>query len=168
VEPGSYDFECALTRSGHVTRTATGLLPGDPQRTYLARLRVRGVVEKHAYEGGTPGPAQWYAGGTAAADGWNTYELAVDGTTTHYFLNAADYPEAERNSHIRVFALDYTVEIPVAGGSFLDLTGDTADIKEIKGSQLNGGSGELPGVPPATRDGQFLQVDCLATSTTDG
>lgn len=132
-------------------------LGGATGATYRVTLRFRGVVETKAYTGGTT-TGFFNAGGVAAEDGFNVYELAVSDPPQSYFLNAGESGVAY------VFGLDYTATVPMAAGATVTLTAAAVDGVEHKNLDENAAPIVVAGVAPApdAYDGQFVQMDVEA------
>jgi len=132
-------------------------LGGVTGTTYRVTLRFRGVVEGKTYEGGTTFD-HFNAGGTAADDTFNVYELAVSEPPQSFYLNAGMSGVGSS------FAIDYTATLEVAAGASVTLTATAVDGVEHKNLDDNDSPIVVPEITPAPApyDGQFIQMDVVS------
>ena len=128
---------------------------GETGKTYKVTLRFRGVVEPMMYKNGKMDGDYFYVGGEPNNRTYNIYKIDVASPKSHYFLNRQD-----RVGH-RIFTIDYTKTVEIAGGSEITLSGDGQNGKLISNfAQL-----VVPEVAPAPKPyhGQFIQIDVVKT-----
>src|SRR5208283_2700732 len=90
---------------------------------YAATLHVRGLVEEKGYTNGT-GSGFFNVGGKPYSDTSDIFSITVSKPSQTYYLNAgagAQFP----------VALDYSAQIPIAGGAQVTLSADTIDGSEV-------------------------------------
>jgi hypothetical protein len=148
---------CALLASTAVT------VFGDPAVLYQVQIRFRGVVEEKSYTGGTPvGGTRFLIGGAPVLDTYNVYSLQVSNPPATYYLNNG------ASGQTRCYGIDYTVTVPMYGGSTLTLNVDSRDSIEISNNQDGSGGSpySVPGltIPQQPIDGQFVQMDVLSAT----
>jgi hypothetical protein len=133
---------------------------GAAGKLYAATLRLRGVVETKAYDGGSNDGAYFQIGGTPVMDTWNVYRLVVASPNQTYYLNRGTTGLG------RAWAIDYEAAVPIQGGSALTLDSEAFDMHEINNVDDQGNPIVIPGIPPAPApyDGQFIQVDVVSAS----
>lgn len=139
----------------------TTTMNGDPSIVYDVTLRFRGFVEHKVYIGGSwPNPTKpFYVGGgpnDALWYGVNEYSLHIYNPNQTYWLNFNPVG-------LTVGADDYTVTIPIRGGSLVELVWRSKDNLEA----TNPGT-VVPGVPPdpLPYPGQFIQMDVISVVPT--
>ena len=122
---------------------------------YDVTIRVRGVVEPKNFTGGTVEHQHFQIGGTPDVNNYNFYSLNVSDPAQDYTVNRHE----TKVGHF-LFAIDYTVTIPVRGGA--TVTMGAYDDNDI--SIANHQNVVAPEIPPAPApfDGQFFQIDVLA------
>jgi hypothetical protein len=132
-------------------------LGGKPDVVYDVTIRVRGVVEPKNFTGGTVEHEHFQAGGTPDVDHYNFYSLKVSEPAQDYTVNR----HQQKVGHF-LFAIDYTVTIPIRGGA--TVTMGEYDDNDI--SIANHQNIVVPAVPPAPApfDGQFFQIDVVAAT----
>jgi hypothetical protein len=130
---------------------------GAPGVVHDVTIRVRGVVEPKNFTGGTVEHEHFQIGGTPDVDHYNFYSLKISDPAESYTVNRSD----KKVGHF-LFAVDYTVTIPIRGGA--TVTVGAYDDNDI--SIANHQNIVVPEIPPApaTFDGQFFQVDVLAVA----
>jgi hypothetical protein len=124
---------------------------GQPGKRYKVTIRVRGVVEPMMYKDGQMDGDYFYIGGTPNNATYNIYQLTVSAPESHYFFNRQD-----TIGH-RIFTIDYTKTIEIAGGATLTFHGDGQNGRMI----TNFLKLVVPEVPPAPKpyNGQFIQLN---------
>jgi hypothetical protein len=132
---------------------------GTTGTTYQVKIHIRGVTEPTHIMGGTPGtPVNFVTGGSAYADSVNEgqyqqWRLTTTVPNQHYYLNVY----TEGLSHI-VKLLDFTVTIPIGGGSIVTLDVHDGNAHEISNT-VNNPPLAPTGVPGSMNSGQFVQID---------
>ena len=167
VPPISLITPQIYTCGGVTTTTVT--IPGDPNTTFNVTLRLRGVVEQKTITGGvlvagTVGATTlgMMLGGTPAGDSRNVISLAVSNPSQTYYLNNGT------SGVFIVYAIDYTVTIPMVGGSTITLKIDSVDNQELINAASTGGPLTIPGISTPTPQpyaGQFVTMNVVAIST---
>lgn len=130
---------------------------GAPGVIHDVTLRVRGVVEPKNFTGGTVEHDHFQIGGTPDVDHYNFYSLKVSDPAESYTVNRSD----KKVGHF-LFAIDYTVTVPIRGGATVTLGAyDDNDISIANHQKI-----VVPEIPPAPApfDGQFFQIDVLAVA----
>jgi len=125
---------------------------GRKDTLYDVTLHVRGVVEPKNFTGGTVQFDHFQTDGTAVKNDYNFYSLHVSDPEATYTFNRNE----EKVGHY-VFAIDYSVRIPVRGGAIVTMGAyDSNDVAIANHQHL-----VVNGVPPAPApfDGQFFQLD---------
>jgi hypothetical protein len=130
---------------------------GTPGVVYDVTLRVLGVVEPKNFTGGTVEHEHFQAGGTPDVDHYNFYSLKVSDPAQDYTVNR----HQQKVGHF-LFAIDYTVTIPIRGGA--TVTMGEYDDNDV--SIANHQNIVVPEIPPAPApfDGQFFQIDVVAAT----
>ncbi len=153
------EADCGTAAFGYCTASDAETevqLVGEPGLSYVVTLRVRGVVETKAYDGGQP-DGLWHPDGEAGfADLWNEVTLSISGDPQGQSIRL-NSGESGGNDLVMV---DMTHEVTIAAGATVGLLIDTID-----GSQVdNNGDVVVPGIPPAPDafDGQFVQIDAVS------
>jgi hypothetical protein len=154
----------ALCRSLSDNPSVARIMTGDPGTTYLVTLRLRGIVELKAYEGGTA-TGMFSEGGVPVTDPWNVYRLEVSDPPTTYYLNRGD-------ENTFASALDESHTVPIRSGATVTLGCDLEDHTNgsgvlVRNLDAQGDPIASPGgVEPAAQpfDGQFLQIDVTDVS----
>lgn len=127
-----------------------------PAGRYEVKLRVRGVVERVRFEGGT-GEGPLVEAPRSTNPTWNAFVLQTSEPPSQYLLNGAvDQP-------IPTEIIDYEMRIEVDGGSTLTLRGDSDDEEGRINESSRGEPLVVEGIPPAPLafDGQFVHVEIL-------
>lgn len=124
---------------------------GEAGKRYKVTLRVRGVVEPMMYKDGQQVGERFYIGGAPNNKTYNIYQLTVSSPAQHFFFNRDD-----KVGH-RIFTIDYTATIEVAGGATLTFHGDGQNGHMI----TNFAKLVVPDVAPAPQpyNGQFIQLN---------
>lgn len=156
-----WELPCADLASGCANEVGTinksVELGGEEGEEYLVKLRFRGVVEPMNYKDGAANVTNsyWYEGGLPNNVHYNIYRLTIDKPAAVFYLNAAPI-----KAH--VFAIDYTVEIPMAAKSKVHLFADIQNGNSI----ANKDKVTAPGVPTgaALDFGQFVQMDVVSVT----
>lgn len=137
---------------------------GDPAVVYDVELRLRGLVEPKSFSGGEVWEEHFQIGGTPDVNDYNIYAIDVADPAERYTLNR----NAMGVGHY-TFVIDYTVTIPIRGGSEVRLT--MIDPNAIAIANPGGSSGStdpfvVPDVPPYPDPfyGQFIQMDVLSVT----
>lgn len=137
---------------------------GDPSVIYDVEIRLRGLVEPKAFTGGEVQQEYFQIGGTPDGNDYNIYAIDVGDPMQRYTLNR----NANGVGHY-TFAIDYTVTIPVRGGTEVRLT--MIDPNNIAIANPGGASGSadpfvIPEIPPFPDPfyGQFIQMDVLSVT----
>jgi hypothetical protein len=130
---------------------------GTPGVVYEVTLRVRGVVEPKNFTGGSVAHEHFQIGGTPDVDHYNFYSLKISDPPQDYTVNRHE----TKVGHF-LFAIDYTVTIPIRGGA-------TAIMGEYDDNDISIANHQNLVVPeispaPAPFDGQFFQIDVLAAT----
>ena len=128
------------------TRVTVG---GRPDVTYKARVRIRGIMERGTYAGGTA-QGTWYVGGTTTSTFLTVAELSVTQPAQHYFLNTVN--------GMGLAVLDYEAILSITGGAEVTLFMSALDARETANGTM-----QIPGVMtmPSPYLGQFAQIDVL-------
>lgn len=160
---GEDDTECnwdpALKQTADpkwkLKKEITRIFAGDPAVVYDVTLRVRGVVEPKNFTGGTVLHDHFQIGGTPHVDNYNFYTVKISNPAETYTVNR----HQKKIGHY-VFAIDYTVTIPIRGGATVTMGG--YDDNEIAIANHKGVV--VPEVPPAPApfDGHFFQLDVIS------
>jgi len=131
---------------------------GEKGKSYKVTLRFRGVVEPMMYKNGKMDGDYFYIGGEPNNRTYNIYKIDIASPKSHYFLNRQD-----RVGH-RIFTIDYTKTIEIAGGSKITLSGDGQNGKLIS----NFAQHVVPEIAPAPKPyhGQFIQIDVIGVEET--
>lgn len=124
---------------------------GTKGKTYNVTLRFRGVVEPMMYKDGKKDGEYFYIGGIPNNKTYNIYKIDISSPESHYFLNRQD-----RVGH-KIFTIDYTRTIKIAGGAVLTLSGDGQNGKLISNFKKL----TIPVISPKPYNGQFIQVDVV-------
>jgi len=139
---------------------------GDPAVVYDVEIQIRGLSEPKTFTGGEVLEDHFQIGGEAGANDYNIYGIEVDDPAESYTLN-----RNEMGVGHYLFVLDYTVTIPIRGGSEVRLS--MIDPNNIAIANPGGASGMaepfvVPDIPPFPDPffGQFIQMDVL--SVTEG
>lgn len=132
--------------------TTTVTVGGRTTSTYDVQLRIRGLVERGAYEGGDAN-GTWYQGGMSSSSFLTVLELRVSVPQQHYFLNNIP-PQQQRGLAL----IDYELTLPIAGGALVTLAMSASDGREVTSATAT-----IPGVTttPSPYLGQFAQVDVV-------
>jgi hypothetical protein len=162
LDPLRLESPCAGTTVACNTTTCTSASPapehavfhGTPGVTYVATLRIRGVVEEKSYSGGTQ-TGHWNEGGSPGAGLWNIYALQVEDDV--FYLNAGT------GGQLQCVGLDYEATVLVEGGTTLVLSSDDPDDCQVRNRDWLGTPLVVPDIPPApdSFDGQFVQIDLV-------
>jgi hypothetical protein len=130
---------------------------GAPGVIHDVTIRVRGVVEPKNFTGGTVEHDHFQIGGTPDVDHYNFYSLKVSDPAESYTVNRHE----KKVGHF-LFAIDYTVTVPIRGGATVTLGAyDDNDISIANHQNI-----VVPEIPPAPApfDGQFFQLDVLSVA----
>lgn len=124
---------------------------GDVDVVYAVTVRIRGVMERGSYAGGTANGA-WYAGGAPDNDYLTVAELRVSAPAGHYYVN-----QVATGGGLHAF--DYQATVPIAGGAEVSLFMSALDGREVADAT----SGAIAGVTtvPSPYLGQFAQLDVV-------
>lgn len=132
---------------------------GDPTVVYDVEIRIRGVTEPKDFTGGEVLENYFQIGGTPGSNDYNIYSIEVTDPLAVYTLN-----RNEMGTGHYTFVVDYTVTIPIRGGTEVRLA--MRDPNNIAIANPGGASGTtdpfvVPDIPPAPDPfyGQFLQMD---------
>jgi hypothetical protein len=130
---------------------------GAPGVLHDVTIRVRGVVEPKNFTGGSVEHEHFQIGGTPDVDNYNFYSLKVSDPAQDYTVNRHE----KKVGHF-LFAIDYTVTIPIRGGA--TVTMGEYDDNEV--SIANHQHIVVPDVAPAPApfDGQFFQIDVVGVT----
>jgi hypothetical protein len=141
-------------------QTKTVRMGGDPSRTYAVKLHFCGPAEGRRYTACAPGasnPLLCVDGKTASQEpddpSYPTYELKVSAPAHSYFLNSqALYDD--------ILKIDYSVTVPIQGGSIVTLGTDGGSNAGIYTSKLNGRNFTCADVPGIQQPfvGQFIYM----------
>ena len=136
----------------NLIETKSVVIGGDPSVFYTLSVRVRGSVERMAYEGGVQsGP--FVTGGTPKPFPNTIVKLVVNTPAQTYYLNNGVAPTDYS------IALDYYANIVVAGGATLTLSLSRGDHDLHKEDQ---GGGVVQTSVNAI-DGEYVQLDFVNT-----
>jgi hypothetical protein len=130
---------------------------GAPGVIHDVTIRVRGVVEPKNFTGGTVEHDHFQIGGTPDVDHYNFYSLKVSDPAQSYTVNRHE----KKVGHF-LFAIDYTVTVPIRGGATVTLGAyDDNDISIANHQNI-----VVPEIPPAPApfDGQFFQLDVVSVA----
>jgi hypothetical protein len=122
------------------------------ETVYDVTLHVRGVVEPKNFTGGTVQFEHFQTGGTPVKNDYNFYSLHVSDPEATYTFNRNE----EKVGHY-VFAIDYSVRIPIRGGATVTMGAYDSNDVAIANHQHLVVNGAAPA--PAPFDGQFFQID---------
>ncbi len=135
---------------------------GDANVVYDVTIRIRGVTEPKNFDGGEVQQDHFQIGGTPTVDDYNIYAIDVADPQQRYTINRHETP----HNHF-LFVMDYTVTIPIRGGTTVGL--EMMDPNNIAIANPGGASGQMdpfvvPDIPPAPEPfyGQFAQVDVIS------
>jgi hypothetical protein len=139
---------------------------GDPSVIYDVEIRIRGLTEPKDFSGGEVQQQYFQIGGTPGDNDYNIYSVTVGDPAQVYTLN-----RNEMGTGHYTFLLDYTVTIPIRGGTGVTMT--MIDPNNIAIANPGGSSGasepyvvpEIPPFPDAFH-GQFIQMDVLSVTPT--
>lgn len=139
---------------------------GDPGVSYDVEIRIRGLTEPKDFSGGEVQQQYFQIGGTPGANDYNIYSITVGDPAQVYTLN-----RNEMGTGHYTFLLDYTVTIPIRGGTSVTMT--MLDPNDIAIANPGGASGAsepyvVPEIPPFPDPfhGQFIQMDVLSVTPT--
>lgn len=131
---------------------------GEPDVIYDVTLRVRGVIENHAYEGDGMNVGDFFRiGGELPEPGAiHVFGMTVADPEETYFFNSWNH----QDNPTRLFAIDYEATIPMRGGTSVRVF-EYDDIGKI---WANAGGLTVPDLPPFPEpyDGQFMQFDVVS------
>ena len=137
---------------------------GDPAVVYDVEIQIRGLTEPKSFSGGEVVADHFQIGGTPDVNDYNIYAIDVADPAQRYTLNR----NAMGVGHY-TFVLDYTVTIPIRGGTEVRLT--MIDPNNIAIANPGGSSGStdpfvVPDIPPFPDPfyGQFIQMDVLSVT----
>lgn len=137
---------------------------GDPAVVYDVEIQIRGLTEPKSFSGGEVLEDHFQIGGTPDANDYNIYAIDVSDPAERYTLNR----NAMGVGHY-TFMLDYTVTVPIRGGTEVRLT--MIDPNNIAIANPGGSSGSndpfvVPEIPPFPDPfyGQFIQMDVLSVT----
>lgn len=137
---------------------------GDPAVVYDVEIRLRGLVEPKTFTGGEVWAEHFQLGGTPDVNDYNIYAIDVADPAQRYTLNR----NAMSVGHY-TFVIDYTVTIPIRGGTEVRLT--MIDPNNIAIANPGGSSGSadpfvVPEIPPFPDPfyGQFIQMNVLSVT----
>ena len=141
---------------------------GDPTVVYDVEIRIRGLVEPKDFTGGMVVADHFQIGGDPGSNDYNIYAIDVADPPERYTLN-----RNEMGTGHYTFVLDYTVTIPVRGGTEVRMT--MIDPNNIAIANPGGASGQnmpfiVPEIPPFPDPffGQFIQMDVLSVTASSG
>ena len=167
-----FEFACKMALPENAKpgdNCASALATGDPKKTdqftvektfggekgkkYNVTLRFRGVVEPMKYKDGKKDGDYFYISGEPDNGTYNIYKITIGSPDSHYYLNRQDTV-----GH-RVFTIDYTKTIEIAGGTTITFHGNGQNGLMIS----NAAKLVVPDVEPAPKpfNGQFIQVNVL-------
>jgi hypothetical protein len=154
------DPSLCTTQSTNIVKTAT--LQGTAGKTYVVKLRFRGVIEPKTYTGGSR-VGSFQTGGGPATDTANIYRLTTSAPNATYFVNAGTTRPA---SALYCETMDYEAAIEIAAGATVTLTAEPLDALQIKNRDQNGQPFVIANVPPAPDpfNGQFVQMDVVSVA----
>jgi hypothetical protein len=137
---------------------------GDPSVVYDVEIRIRGLTEPKDFVDGEVLESHFQIGGTPGANDYNIYSIDVADPVETYTLN-----RNEMGVGHYTFVVDYTVTIPIRGGSEVRLTMIDPNDIAIANPGGNIASGEpfvVPDIEPFPEPfyGQFLQMDVLSVA----
>jgi hypothetical protein len=137
---------------------------GDPAVIYDVEIRLRGLTEPKTFTGGEVQAEHFQIGGTPDVNDYNIYAIDVGDPAQRYTLNRNAMPVGHYT-----FIIDYTVTIPVRGGTEVRMT--MIDPNNIAIANPGGSSGSMdpfvvPEIAPFPEPfyGQFIQMDVLSVT----
>jgi Stigma-specific protein, Stig1 len=158
-------------------------LSGTSGAAYDVTLHFRGVVEEKTYvanpidagpDAADAGPTGPVATGTNANlfvtnatpdnDSYNLYSLTITPPGSASPLVA--YLNDGTTGITHCWLIDYTVTLPMLGGSTIQLTALTEDGSEISNQDVNGDPIAVPGISfdGGTFNGQFIEMDVVSVT----
>jgi hypothetical protein len=137
---------------------------GDPTVVYDVQIQIRGLSEPKDFTGGEVLENHFQIGGTPGTNDYNIYAIDVGDPAERYTLN-----RNEMGTGHYTFVMDYTVTIPIRGGTEIRLTMIDPNNIAIANPGGNIASGEpwvVPDIPPFPDPfyGQFIQMDVLSVT----
>ena len=138
------------------TRTNSTNVDGVAGTTYVATIRIRGVLETAQYVGGTPGPGGWYENGQTTSLSNTTFMIEVSSPPALYWINSGP--------QLVTTVIDYTTTLRVDGQANVLFRIDPQDGKCNTNLGPNNAPLAIPGVAttPDPYDGQFARLDLLS------
>jgi hypothetical protein len=158
-------LEGAVKDPSYTLRRETAVtFGGDPTVVYDVQIRIRGLVEPKDFADGMVQENHFQIGGTPGTNDYNIYAIEVGDPLQVYTLN-----RNEMGIGHYTFILDYTVTIPIRGGTEVVMA--MSDPNNIAIANPGGASGSVdpfvvPEIPPFPDPfyGQFIQMDVLAVT----
>jgi hypothetical protein len=137
----------------------TRVVGGQAGERWHVTVRIRGVMEKMGYLGGTAagGSSGWYVGGTPGDNGNNFYKLTTSSPLAHYFINAG----VPNQNHSWPF--DYEATFDLDAGATVTFDSNGQDTIQWEGVDQNDQPISIAGItdPAQPYNGQFAQLDVL-------
>ncbi|MBC8074030.1 MAG: hypothetical protein IAG13_37265 [Deltaproteobacteria bacterium] len=137
---------------------------GDPSVVYDVEIRIRGLSEPKDFSGGEVQADHFQIGGTPGTNDYNIYSITVGEPAQVYTVNR----NAMGTGHY-TFVMDYTVTIPIHGGTMVTMTMIDPNDQAIANPGGSSGSVDpfvVPEIPPFPDAffGQFIQMDVLSVA----
>lgn len=137
---------------------------GDPAVVYDVQIQIRGLTEPKDFSGGEVQENHFQIGGTPGANDYNIYAIEVGDPAQIYTVN-----RNEMGVGHYTFIMDYTVTIPIRGGTNVVLSMSDPNDQAIANPGGASGSTDpfvVPDIPPFPDPffGQFIQMDVLAVT----
>jgi hypothetical protein len=135
---------------------------GDPSVVYDVEIRIRGLSEPKDFSGGEVQAEHFQIGGTPGTNDYNIYSITVEEPAQVYTVN-----RNEMGTGHYTFVMDYTVTIPVHGGTMVTMAMMDPNDQAIANPGGSSGSADpfvVPEIPPFPDPffGQFIQMDVLS------
>jgi hypothetical protein len=135
---------------------------GDPSVVYDVEIRIRGLSEPKDFSGGEVQAEHFQIGGTPGTNDYNIYSITVEEPMNVYTVN-----RNEMGTGHYTFVMDYTVTIPIHGGTMVTMAMMDPNNQAI--ANPGGASGSVdpfvvPEIPPFPDPfyGQFIQMDVVS------
>jgi hypothetical protein len=137
---------------------------GDPRVQYAVEIRIRGLSEPKDFSGGEVQAEHFQIGGTPGTNDYNIYSITVGEPAQVYTVN-----RNEMGTGHYTFIMDYTVTIPVQGGTMVTMAMMDPNDQAIANPGGSSGSKDPFVVPeiapfPDPFFGQFIQMDVVSVT----
>jgi hypothetical protein len=145
-------------------REDTIVFGGDPSVQYAVEIRIRGLSEPKDFSGGEVQAEHFQIGGTPGTNDYNIYSITVGEPAQVYTVN-----RNEMGTGHYTFIMDYTVTIPVQGGTMVTMAMMDPNDQAIANPGGSSGSKDPFVVPeiapfPDPFFGQFIQMDVVSVT----